>query len=527
VRIHLLGDFRVHVGTRVIPSDAWRLRRARDLVKLLALAPDQRLSRHHARDLLWSQADVASPEQALHKALHTIRGTLVPDGSPTARSACLACERGMLALYPGQHVWVDVKEFESASSAARRSREISAYHDALALYPGALDVEDSTLDSLVGRREELHALHGTLLAELANLHAMRGERDEAILTLHRLVASHPTREDAHRGLMRLYADAGRRYEAEYQYQRLCDILRRELDVEPEVETQRLYHTLRRAGSVRSRTVSRESIVHGRRGSADASPIAPAPSLTPIDHYAVSNGHVTSFIGRQCEIVAVSAMLIDSRVVTLTGPGGCGKTRLAEQVATETAARNRDGTLQVPLAMVANPQLVPDAVARQVGIREEAGRPLLESLAATLVTQAMLLLLDNCEHVRDACADLAETLLQRCQELRILATSRATLGLAGETTWRVPSLALPAAEHLPPLEHLLSYDAIRLFVERATLARPGFTLTPQNAFAIVSICHRLDGIPLALELAAGRIRFLSPAQIEAGRACCHGTRRCAR
>jgi predicted ATPase/class 3 adenylate cyclase len=231
--------------------------------------------------------------------------------------------------------------------------------------------------------------------------------------------------------------------------------------------------------------------------------------------------LTSFVGRAQELVEVARLLGTTRLLTLTGPGGTGKTRLAQQAAAEALVPAAgqvafaEGVWLVELAALADPALVPQAVATAVGVREEPGRPLLATLADALRPKRLLLLLDNCEHLLDACARLADALLRACAHLQILATSREALGIAGETAWRVPSLTLPDAsgtEYPPPLEALTHCEAVRLFIDRAQAARPSFRVTAQNAPAVAQVCQRLDGIPLAIELAAARVRVLPPEQL---------------
>jgi predicted ATPase/class 3 adenylate cyclase len=225
--------------------------------------------------------------------------------------------------------------------------------------------------------------------------------------------------------------------------------------------------------------------------------------------------VTSFVGREAEVAEVRRRLGTARLLTLTGAGGCGKTRLALQAAADLVdadgAPYPDGVWFVDLAPLTDPTLVPQAVAAAVGVREEPGRPLLATLADALRPQRVLLVLDNCEHLLDACAQLADALLRACPQVRLLATSRQVLGLAGEVPWRVPSLALPDPRPRPAAA-LSQYEAVRLFVERAGAVQPAFTVTNANAPAVAQLCWRLDGIPLALELAAARLRVLTVEQV---------------
>jgi non-specific serine/threonine protein kinase len=210
--------------------------------------------------------------------------------------------------------------------------------------------------------------------------------------------------------------------------------------------------------------------------------------------------LSSFIGRATEIAEVGRLLATARLLTLTGAGGVGKTRLALRVAAERRPTHPDAVCLVDLAPLADPALVAQAVAAALGVAETPTRPLLDTLADTLRRRRLLLVLDNCERLLDACAALAERLLRAAPALRILATSRAPLGVAGEVAWRVPSLT--AAE------------GGTLFVERAIAARPDFRLTPEHDETVARICRWLDGIPLAIELAAVRIAALSPADIVA-------------
>jgi len=221
---------------------------------------------------------------------------------------------------------------------------------------------------------------------------------------------------------------------------------------------------------------------------------------------------SSFVGRQRELAAVKQMLKSSRLVTLTGSGGIGKTRLALQAASELRDAYQDGVWWVDLAPLMDDALAPQAVAQVLGVRESSSQPLTESLENLLREKRLLLVLDNCEHLITACAQLADDLLTHCANFRILATSREVLGITGEMVYEVPSLALPKSQYLTLANLLMEYEGIRLFVERACAVKSDFTLTEQNAAAVLQICRRLDGISLALELAAARTKLLSVEQI---------------
>jgi predicted ATPase/transcriptional regulator with XRE-family HTH domain len=234
--------------------------------------------------------------------------------------------------------------------------------------------------------------------------------------------------------------------------------------------------------------------------------------------------LTSFLGRETEIVEVigllspaSGMLSDDtkirhRLVTLTGPGGVGKTRLAIQIAFKLADQYPDGIWIIDLAPLADPAMVPQTVAAILGLREEGSQSMHANLISHLQTKTSLLLLDNCEHLIDACAHLTADVLQACPNVSILATSREALGIAGELPFLVEPLSVPDLEHFLSIESLIKYEGVRLFVERAKAAFPGFKLNADNSPAVGEVCCRLDGLPLAIELAAARVNVLSVTQI---------------
>jgi predicted ATPase/class 3 adenylate cyclase len=222
--------------------------------------------------------------------------------------------------------------------------------------------------------------------------------------------------------------------------------------------------------------------------------------------------LTSFIGREKEIVEICSLLKDHRLVTLTGSGGTGKTRLALAVATRVLDQYEHGAWLAELAPLADPEKVNRIVATALGLQEGSGLPILEILCDYVKRRRLLLLLDNCEHLLDACCRLIEILLHASPGLKVLASSREGLGIGGEVSYRVPELSTPDPRQPPSLEEIFRSEAVCLFVDRAAMVNPGFQLTDQNAPAMVQICRRLDGIPLAIELAAARVSALSVEQI---------------
>jgi predicted ATPase len=222
--------------------------------------------------------------------------------------------------------------------------------------------------------------------------------------------------------------------------------------------------------------------------------------------------LSTFIGREQEVPELARALQSIRLLTLTGAGGIGKTRLAIQVAAEVVTEFRDGAWLVEFASLTDPALVPQAVATILGVREHFERPLVETLSDYLRSKTALLVVDNCEHLVAACAELAQHLLIACPRVKIIATSREALGVPGEHVWPVPPLSLPEDSQRLDVAGLSQYESIQLFLERAVGAFPSFRLTPRNARAVVQICNRLDGIPLAIEMAAARLKALSVEQI---------------
>ena len=233
-----------------------------------------------------------------------------------------------------------------------------------------------------------------------------------------------------------------------------------------------------------------------------------PPLRSLGNPALLNNlpaQLSTFIGRDRELSEVRALVESSRMVTLTGAGGCGKTRLSLQVAAEMLDGAGDGVWLVELAAVSDPDAVPSAISGALGIAPRPGRAALEALLDALGPQDILIVLDNCEHLIDACAKTADALLRRCPRVHLVATSREPLGITGETIYRVPSLSLPASDGSVAPE---SSDAVALFVDRARAQGAGLTVNEETVPVIVSVCRRLDGLPLAIELAAARLRSLS-------------------
>jgi predicted ATPase/DNA-binding SARP family transcriptional activator len=500
VEIRLFAAFELRVGGEAVPEGAWRLRKGKSVVKLLALSPDRRIHRERATELLWPDRTPESAANNFHQALYVARRALEGAGADAAR--VLPLRDDMLLLYPDGRVEVDVDAFEDAAARARETGALDDYRAALELHTGELLPEDRYEAWATDRREALNETHLGLLVEYSGRLVESGDGRTAIEVLEQAVVIDPLHEAAHRALMRLFAATGRRQQALAQYHRLRGALRRDLEAEPDPQTAELYRALLRGDAdvdTREQDLARTET---------RAPRAPQPPRArhnlPIA--------LTSFVGRERELAEVARLLDRNRLVTLTGAGGSGKTRLALESARARASGCRDGVWLVELAGLADPALVAGAVASALGLVLSSQRPDVEELSTQLAGWEALLVLDNCEHLLAACATLAGHLLATCPGLRVLATSREPLRVPGEVTWRVPSLALPPGGDEPSAAQLASYESVRLFCVRAADVAPSFALDDGNAGAIARICVRLDGMPLALELAAARAASLSPAQI---------------
>lgn len=478
IEIFLLGGFRVHGQGHSIPQRAWRLRRAHHLVKLLALTPQHALAPEVILEQLWQASDADPARHSLHQIVYAARRALTP---AKTKPPALIWENDLIAFHPDYAWWVDVEAFEHAGDTARRVASIDLYRDALALYAGELLPAERYAEWTLTRREELRGLHLALSIELAELYEQHGADAEAHILLERVVAADPLREDAQRALMRSYARKGKRARALNQYHNVRANLERELGVEPEAATQQLFEALR----------------------TNAETQAGSSNLPQA---------LTSFIGRGADTAAIQQLLRRARLITLTGPGGAGKTRLALHCAHLEARVTR--VYWIELAALAEAALLPNIVASGLQIQEQGADSIQNRILSVLRDAPTLLVLDNCEHLIQATAQFAKNVLQQCPHLKILATSREALRVAGEQLWQVTPLDFPPALDAQQLAALNQFDAVRLFVERARAVAPSFSLTANNAPAVANLCRRLDGLPLALELAAARVNVLSVQQIDA-------------
>jgi predicted ATPase/DNA-binding SARP family transcriptional activator len=487
MHVQLLGGFGVEVGGRQVDAARWRLRKARTVVKLLALEPAQRLHREFLLDLLWP--DLAPPAAAnnLHQALHAARRALAGEGA----DGLLELRDQVVGLQAGALVEVDASRFRALARAGLDDGDLPGLQAAHAAYSGELLPEDRYEAWARGPRDDLQALHRDVLVQLGDRLRAAGRPAEAQAALEAALAADSLHEPALRALLRVLAEQGRRSAALLRYERARDDLRSAYGTDPDPETRRLYRELLVGGAKQAAAGADGSAVAGRHN-------LPA--------------EVTSFVGRDRELAQVHRLLQRSRLVTLTGPGGAGKTRLAQAAARREAVTTPDGTWHVDLVPVRDRHLVADTVAVAVGLPPAAGRDPVRALVHQLARRQLLLVLDNCEHLLPECARVAAAVLAGCPGVSVLATSREPLHVQGEVVLRVPSLPLPQPDAAPDPVELVGLASVRLFVDRAGDFRPDFVLDRSNAAAVVAICRRLDGMPLAIELAAARLGHLEPAEI---------------
>jgi predicted ATPase/DNA-binding SARP family transcriptional activator len=492
LRVATLGRFTVWRDGVKVPETAWSRRKALALFKLLLGSPAHRLPRDQVLELLWPDTDPVTASVALRGAIHAMRRALdLPQ-----HDTIIQVQSGAVALSEAMALWVDAAAFAETAAVALAGHDIETCHVALAHYGGEYLPDDLYEDWATRRREELAALRLAVLLHQARLCGELGDLAEARDALAAVLAIDPAHEEAACRQMTILAAMGERTEALRVFEQLRTALRQEYGLEPGQEVISLARRLR--------------AMQFARASQQTLPAPPRPTNLP----AASS----SFVGRQDGQDAVQRMLESSRLVTLTGAGGSGKTRLATHIAESVLADYPDGVWLCELAGLApisqgtrlegGADSVASAMAGALGLLEEPGHPLLETIGAFLEPRCVLLVVDNAEHVLDPAARLISAILARCPQVRVLVTSREALGVPGEAVWMVPPLTLPEPGEPCTQEELEAYDAIRLFIARARTANPALVLTETTAPLVLEISRRLEGIPLAIELAAARLAFLS-------------------
>ncbi|WP_308164071.1 BTAD domain-containing putative transcriptional regulator [Nonomuraea sediminis] len=461
--------------------------RLRALLAALALEPGRIVTRSRLVDWIWGEQPPADEVNAVQALVSRLRRVL-PDGVIEADSGGYR-----LAVAPDA---VDVSRFEQLVGQARTA-EPAARADllrtALALWRGNAMADialsgSEAFDTAVARLDELHV---AALGDRVDADIRLGRGSELLSELTELVATYPLREGFVAALMRALAEAGRGNEALTLFQRTRERLAEELGADPSAELSALHTALLR-GELGERAENRRTNLRAQ---------------------------LSSFVGKDTDISAVAVLSIGHRLVTLTGAGGSGKTRLATETARTMLTELPDGAWLVELASVQAGGDLAQATLTAIGLRDQAllgdardGEPM-DRLIAALRERAMLLILDNCEHVIEEAAAFADRLLGECRRLRILATSREPLGITGEVLWQVEPLALPAEEADP--SEVGSSPAVRLLRDRAELVRKDIGADAHTLSVMARICRALDGMPLAIELAAARLRTMSIDQLARG------------
>ena len=471
----------------------------------------------HRRDslvnLLWPHSDQTKARGHLRGCLYNLHKVL-GDG-------WLHSDRETVALKPDADLWVDVDAFRSLLAGCKGHGHpgdgvcpycLKPLGEAAELYRGdflgGFNLKDSAVfddwQSAWGQslRSDLDLVFERLIGCLRE----EGDTEKAIAYARRWLELEAVNEEAHRQLIDLYARTGQTTAAFRQYEECVRVLEEELAASPHEDTIRLYQEIKENAFSAKTAFS----IKGQKTEIDK-PDSHKPTSAPRHNLP---RQLTNFIGRDREMRAIKDLLSRSSLLTLKGAGGCGKTRLALQVATGMVDEYEDGVWFVGLASLSEAALVTQEVASALGVHEQPGRPLVDILSDYLKSKHMLLILDNCEHLIEACAGMADTLLHNCENLKIMATSRESLNLEGETTCYVPSLSFPDSGSLEVLKvsDLMQFESLHLFQDRTVSLHPTFTLTEGNTSTVAYICYRLDGIPLAIELAAAWVNALSLEQI---------------
>jgi predicted ATPase/DNA-binding SARP family transcriptional activator/uncharacterized protein HemY len=502
LEIFLLGRSEVRVDGGTVDEASWPRRASRQLVKILAVQPSHRLHREQLIDLLWPDGNSSTASNNLNKALHAARRALEPGLASGDASRFLVTNDQQVVLTAPEKLWIDAAVFRRRAERALAGGTADVYELARGIYHGDLLAEDPYEDWAAGPRTHLHELHIELLKGLARIYREGGRYEHAVRVLLDLLAREPANEEAHRGLMLTYALTGNRDRSFRQFERCREALRQHIGVRPDRSTTELYERIL-SGAVRPVVATRAP----DRPSAAADAPSPAESAP---HGLPRN--VARFVGREDEVRALRGLVRDAPLVTLIGPGGVGKTRLAVEVASGLCGAFPDGVWFVEAGALADPGFLAETVAATLRVRETPGRSVRDSLVEFLRHRHALLVLDGVEHLIDACADLAELLLRSCPGLAALVTSREVLRLPGETVRVVQPLGAPGDSAVRTAGDALGYDAVRLFVDRALQSNPNFELTDAAAPLVARLCSRLDGLPLAIELAAARLTVLSVGQI---------------
>ena len=493
--LRFLGLPQLHLDDQPVSTDR---RKAIALLAYLAVNDLERGFQKYSRELL---SALLWPDYEQAKAFSNLRN-VIWEVHQALGEGWLVADRETVGLSADADIELDVARFQDLLFQSRQQSSpesrIPLLMEASRLYNNHFLTGFSLKDAYgfnewaYVQSEDLRHKLLVVLERLAEDYCSIGQAEKAILHARRLVTLDPLNEVSHRKLMEVYMQAGQPSAALKQYQACEQILRKELGLDPQPETRALYTRLRRR-------LKETTPVHPEKELQTSEPRHNLPS------------RLSTFIGREKEINQVATLLSKQRLVTLVGAGGIGKTRLSLQVGQRLLSEYADGVWFIALDSLSDPGLVPQTIASVFDIRETPGRPVLELLTNVLQKKRVLLILDNCEHLLEACVQLAVALLANCPNLKMLATSREVLNITGEAVYQMPSLSMPA-EDGASLEQLSEYESVRLFIDRAVLALASFTLTKENAGGVIDICRKVDGIPLAIELAAAQVYMLQVTEI---------------
>jgi len=482
LEVRLLGKFDIHHSKKPITIAS---RPAQSLFAYLILNAGTSHRREKLAGMLWPDSLEETARDNLRHALWRMRKALEAASS----TRFLHADDVTISFKESSDYWLDATELEKLSESASADELIAVLSEYEGeLLPGFYD------EWVVLEREHLSSIFEHHMARLMSVLQDEKRWLDILDWAERWVKLGQKPEPAYRALMSAHAVKGDMSKVVSTYERCVKSLK-EFGIEPSEQTKVLYENLK-LGKDAPKTAS----IMSKPGTKEVSSNIPIP--------------LTSFIGRQTELKEITKSLSLARLLALTGPGGVGKTRLAIQIAHDSIKKFKDGVFWVGLVGLSDENLIPQEIAQALNIREISNEPLIETLKTHLKSKDILIVLDNCEHVIGACAQYAEQLLAACPKLKILATSIESLGLFNENTWQVPSLPLPALQESLSLKELQEFASIELFDERAGNAKSGFKLDERNATSVTQICQRLDGIPLAIELAAARIKVLSVDEIAA-------------
>jgi predicted ATPase/DNA-binding SARP family transcriptional activator len=517
LEVKLLGQFQVLRDGRRLSIPA---RNAQSLFAYLLLYAGKAFRREKLAGLLWPESSEDNARSNLRHELWRLRKALETDGD-----SYFIIDDLEISFNPQSDYSLDVQQLESVPL---ESSTTGALIKALSSYQGEL-LPGFYNEWVFVERERLYNLFEIKITRLLESLESEGRWEEVLDWAMRWISISQWPEPAYRALIIAYANSGDMSKAAVTYERLTEGLQKDLGVKPSEQTQALYKWIKTGWKPEA---SKKTPVWNNQNSLSSTKKSTPTFALPKGRRSNLPTPLTSFIGREKEIQQVQRLVSGAKLVTVTGSGGVGKTRLAIQVASALAVQFRDGVWWVELASLSasavsrqrelvsqhreatGDDLVIQAVEKALRVPETPDLPIIEGILEYLNDKQLLLVLDNCEHLIEATAYLAERILSNCPQISILATSREALGVPGEKAWLLPSLSLPGGENSADFRNIFLSEAVSLLIERAGDILPGYQPGGTEAPYLAQICLRLDGIPLAIELAAARMNLLSVQEIAA-------------